>query len=259
MQLDSKKMKNLIAIIQARVGSSRLPNKVLLDLEGQTVLQRVVERVSQSKMINEVIVATTTSEKDIEIVNICSEIGVKVFRGSENDVLDRYYQTAKGADAKHVIRITSDCPLMDPSLIDKVIAFYFEQGVDYVSTAIEETFPDGEDIEIFTFKALESAWNLSTLRSDREHVTAFIRSETSKFKIANYKNNEDLSDKRWTLDEPEDYELIKIIYKNLCGKNPFFGINEILEFLSANPNVEEINKHIKRNEGYLRSLKKDEE
>ena len=142
---------NIIAIIQARIGSTRLPRKVLMELEGKTVLERVVERVKYSKLIKDVVVATTILKDDLEIVKLCSNIGISVYCGSEENVLDRYYQTARLFKAEHIVRITSDCPLIDPKIIDEVINLHQRKKSDYTSNTIKKTYPDGQDVEIFTF------------------------------------------------------------------------------------------------------------
>ncbi|MBM3702108.1 MAG: acylneuraminate cytidylyltransferase [Actinobacteria bacterium] len=247
----------IIAIIQARIASARLPGKVMFDLEGETVLEQVIKRVKSSKMIDDIIIATTIKKADLKIVKICNNIGIKYFCGSEEDVLDRYYQAAKLFNPKQVARITSDCPLIDPKVIDKVIRLHLKEKADYTSNTLKEIFPDGEDVEIFTFETLNKAWRNAKLLSEREHVTPYIKKHPKIFKIRNLENDKNLSNKRWTLDNPEDYEFIKVIYKNLYVKNHLFGVEEILDFLNRNPDVERINEHIKRNEGYLKSLKND--
>lgn len=248
---------NIAAVIQARLGSTRLPGKVMLDLEGKRVLERVTERVKSSKLIDDVIVATTIKKEDLKIVNLCSNIGISVYCGSEDDVLDRYYQAARLFKVKHVVRITSDCPLIDPKIIDDVINLHLEEKADYTSNTLKETYPDGEDVEVITFETLKKAWRDSSLASEREHVTPYIRKNPDKFKLANLECRGKLYKKRWTLDNPEDYEFIKIIYKNLYNKNPIFGMEEILQFINEYPDIEKINKHILRNEGYIKSLKED--
>jgi len=248
---------NITAIIQARMGATRLPGKVLFDLERKTVLERIIERVQSSRSIKEVIVATTINSEDLKIVKLCADIGVRVFCGCENDVLDRYFQAARLLNTEHVVRITADCPMIDPVVIDEVICVYLENKVDYASNILNETYPDGEDVEVFTFAALEKAWNNAILCSEREHVTPFIKKNKDMFTHTSLEYKVNLSSKRWTLDNPEDYEFIKTIYKHLYHKNNRFGMNEILEFLDKNPEVEKINSHITRNEGYLKSLRQD--
>ena len=245
------------AIIQARMASVRLPRKVLLDIMGKPVLEYVVERTRKADSVEKVVVATTLREEDAAIVELAGRMDVLSYRGSEDDVLDRFYQSAKLFNIKHIARITADCPLIDPELIDSVIDHYFKSKADYCSNALEETFPDGEDIEIFSFKALEAAWREAKLLSEREHVTPFIKKHPEIFRIESYKSEKDLSGKRWTLDRKEDLEFIKKIIESLYAKNPYFGIKDILRFLKENPAIEDINKGIERNEGYIRSLKED--
>lgn len=246
----------IVAIIQARLGSTRLRGKVLLDLEGRTVLEHVIRRVKSSKLVNDVIVATTINKDDLEIVKLCANLGISVYCGSEDDVLDRYYQVARLFKPDHIVRITSDCPLIDPKLIDEVITLHVGEKADYTSNTIKETYPDGEDIEVFTFAALKEAWKKANMSSEREHVTPFMR-KIPAFKLINLESDRDLSHKRWTLDNPEDYQFIKLIYKNIYNKNIDFGMVEILEFIDKNPDIEKINQNINRNEGYLKSLKED--
>ena len=246
----------IIAIIQARLGSTRLPGKVLLDLEGKTVLEHVVDRVRSSKFITDVVVATTIKKEDLKIVNLCSSNGTSVYCGSENDVLDRFYQAARLFQAEHIVRITSDCPLIDPIVIDEVIKLHLAEKADYTSNTLKETYPDGQDTEIFTFEALKESWKNAHLTSEREHVTPYMRKNQA-FKCINLESQVDLSNKRWTLDNPEDYEFIQIIYKNLYNKNRVFNMNEILKFINNNPEIEGINKSIVRNEGYIKSLRED--
>lgn len=252
---ERKKIRNL-AIIQARVGSSRLPNKVMLELGGMSVLEQVVYRVRKSTFIDEVLVATTIQPQDLAIVRLCSEQGIRVFCGSEDDVLDRYYQAAKLIQPDHVIRITADCPLIDPEIIDRVIQVHLDGGYDYTSNVITESFPDGEDVEIMRFEVLKSAWTEANMASQREHVTQYII-HNDKYKKYNVTNEVDLSDKRWTLDNEEDYELIKEIYQRLSVNHQIFGIKEILSMLDENPELEQINRRITRNEGLNKSLLND--
>ncbi len=246
----------IIAIIQARLGSTRLPGKVLLDLEGKTVLERVIERVKSSKHINDVIVATTIDKKDLTIVKLCANLCISVYCGSVDDVLDRYYQAARLFKADHVLRITSDCPLIDSKIIDDVVTLHLSEKADYTSNTLKETYPDGQDAEIFTFNTLKETWKNANLASEREHVTPFIRKNPA-YKLVNLESKIDLSQKRWTLDNPEDYIFIKKIYENLYRNDSLFGMEKILKFIDENPEIEKINSSINRNEGYLKSLKED--
>lgn len=247
----------IISIIQARCGSTRLPNKVLLDLEGKTVLEHVINRVKGSRLISDVFVATTIKKIDLIIVKLCAELGVNVYCGSEDDVLDRYYQISKLVKPKHIVRITADCPVIDPKIIDQVIDLHIKENADYTTNTFGETFPDGEDVEVFSFESLKEASEKAKLSSEREHVAPYIRNNPGKFKHASLNYQDNLSNKRWTLDNQEDYEFLKIIFKNIYQQNPLFSMDDILEFLKKNPEIEKINNHIMRNEGYAKSLRED--
>ena len=248
---------SVVAIIQARTGSTRLPGKVLLRLEDKTVLEHVILRVEQSKRVDRVVVATTDSIVDIKIAELCKSLGVDCFCGSENDVLDRFYKAAKRFSADHIVRITADCPLMDHEIIDQVVGEHLLKQADYTSNTIKVTFPDGEDVEVFTFEALEKAWQEAKLVSEREHVTPFIRGRSDIFTFQSVENDVDLSSKRWTLDDPEDLEFARKIYETLYPQDNLFGLRKILDLLEEYPELEQINSHIGRNEGYKKSLRED--
>lgn len=210
----------VVCIIQARMGSTRLPGKVMLGLCGKTVLGHVIERVKMVKNIDEIVIATTTKEDDSIIVEEALKYDVKVFRGSEEDVLSRYYYAAKENDADVVVRITSDCPLIDPEIIDEMLSrfkyLYKENKVDYLSNTLERTFPRGLDAEIFSFKILEDAFINAEKYHQREHVTPYIYENANKFKlVGGYQKDIDYSYHRWTLDTEEDFELIRRIYLHL--------------------------------------------
>lgn len=252
---DIKQTINL-AIIQARMGSSRLPNKVLLNLGGRSVLENVINRVKNSSLVDEVIVATTIEKQDIEIVKLCSNNNIRVFCGSENDVLDRYYQAAKLIQPQNVIRITADCPLIDPLVIDEVIKVHCDGDYDYTSNTIQETFPDGEDVEIMKFDILKEAWIEANMASQREHVTQYII-KNEKYRKFNVRYREDISNKRWTLDNEDDYTLISEIYGRLSSYDNSFGMSEVLDLLTLYPEMESINSKASRNEGLKKSLEND--
>ena len=249
---------SVIAIVQARMGSTRLPGKVLLNLENQTVLEHVIERVKSSKHIDDVIVATTISKDDLRIVVLCANLGISIYCGSEDDVLDRYYQAAKLFKADNIVRITSDCPVIDPKIIDDAITLHLKNNADYTSNTLNETYPDGEDVEVFTFAALKTAWKNAKLVSEREHVTPYIRNNPDVFKYTSLEYKGNLSQKRWTLDNAEDLEFLRLVYKYLYSKNSLFGMDDILSLIDEKPEIEEINHHIIRNEGYLKSLREDD-
>ena len=242
------------AIIQARIGSTRLPGKVMLNILGKPILWHVINRVLKAKLTNGLVVATTTSPEDDIIAEFCRNNNILVFRGAENDVLDRYYQCAKKHDIKDIVRITADCPLHDPNVIDIVVNEYLKANYDYVTNTIEYTFPDGLDVEVFSFNALEAAWKNAELPSEREHVTPYIR-KSKEFKKKNVYSSKNYPLYRLTLDYPEDYEFIKNIYEGI-SKEMFF-LENILECLDKNPELLKINQHLKINEGYVKSLKFD--
>lgn len=250
-------LNNYSVIIQARTGSTRLPGKVLKKISGKTVLEHVVRRVQACKKTDSVIVATTVEKADLQIVKWCADNKVSVFCGSVRDVLDRYYQTARLFNVTHVIRITSDCPLIDPKLIDKIIEFQKQKKANYASNILTLTFPDGEDVEVFTFQALEKTWRKAMAGSEREHVTPYMRNHPELFTQASYKSSIDYSNLRWTLDEPRDLELIKRVYKQLYRNNPLFGMNAIIDLIQRQPSLSHLNSSIKRNTGYLKSLHQD--
>lgn len=236
------------AIIQARMGSTRLSGKVMKGIKDKTVLQHVIERVQQSKLVDEVIIATTVHERDNVIENEANKHGVKVFRGSEGDVLSRYYFAAKENAIDVVIRITSDCPLIDPYVMDDIINIYISGNYEIATNASADishrTFPRGLDVEVFSFNALEKAYNNAKETYQREHVTPYIYENSEKSFI--YKNNIDYSKYRWTLDTEEDFELISKVYDRLYkGKHDFY-LNDIIELFESEPCLYQINAHIEQ-------------
>jgi spore coat polysaccharide biosynthesis protein SpsF (cytidylyltransferase family) len=242
------------AIVQARMASTRLPGKVLLPLAGKPILWHVVSRVGTSRLIKKVVVATTDRKEDDAICDFCRKNGIDFFRGSEDDVLDRFYRAAKKFRFNAVVRVTADCPLHDPVVIDRVIGEYAKGGYDYVTNANPPTYPDGLDVEVFSFAALERAWKEARLKSEREHVTPYIRN-SGLFRLGNVANNSDLSSYRWTLDQPEDFEFIKSVYAAM--KKDAFGMDDVLALLGRHPELLGINAGIGRNEGYAKSLRED--
>lgn len=239
------------------MGSSRLPNKVLLELAGKTVLEHVIQRTLQSKFVNEVIVATTISKLDLQLVQYCSSKNIRVFIGSEDNVLDRFYQAAKLLQPKNIIRITSDCPMIDPDVIDHIGNIHIRESTDYTSNTLDETFPDGLDAEVFTFEALKTAWQDATLLSEREHVTPYIKKNPEKFKLFSVKSDINLSHHRWTIDQQQDYTFLSSVFSRLYNNNPDFRMKDVLNLLVEEPGLSKINDNIIRNEGYLKSLQKD--
>lgn len=236
------------AIIQARMGSTRLSGKVMKEIKGKTILEHLVERVSQSKLIDEIVIATTTLEKDKIIEIEAQKCGVKVFKGSEDDVLSRYYHAAKENELDVIIRITSDCPLFDPFVMDKVIQKYLSGDFEIVSNASSDpsqrTFPRGLDTEVFSFKVLENAFFQAKEKYQREHVTPFIYENSQK--VSYFKNDVDYSNYRWTLDTDEDLVLITAVYDRLYhGKHDFF-LPETIRLFEREPELLQINSHIEQ-------------
>ena len=252
-------MKNIVAIIQARMGSNRLPGKVLMDINGKPMLWQVIERVKNAKNINFIVVATTNNHEDNKIIRLANELNVKVFTGSEDDVLDRYYLTAKKFKIDTIVRITADCPLIDPKIIDKMINKYLNnKNLDYMGMGKPNLCPDGLDTELFSFKALKKAWMEAKLTSEREHVTPYIKKNKQKFNIGYaFKPKNDYSNFRWTVDEEKDLKFVTEVYKNLHNPKKLFYTKDILNLLKRKPNLLKINQGIIRNEGYLKSLKED--
>ncbi len=247
----------ILAILQARVSSTRLPGKVLKPLLGLPMIIRQVERVRRASLIDELVVATSIESSDDELEQVCLKNDIACFRGSLDDVLDRFYQAAARFQPEYVVRLTGDCPLADPDIINQVIKLCRDGDFDYASSALEPTFPDGLDAEAFRFSALASAWEEATLPSHREHVTPYIYTNPLMYRIGSFKGLEDISYLRWTVDEPVDFELVRRIYESLYPTNNSFDTQDILELLRQRPELASFNKQHERNEGYQHSLKKD--
>lgn len=247
----------ILGILQARFSSTRLPGKVLRPILGKPMLELQLERVQRIRAIDRIVVATSTDTADDQIEALCHTLGIACFRGSPDDVLDRFYQAALPYKPDHVVRLTGDCPLTDPILIDQIIHFYRDGNFDYASNIITPTFPDGLDAEIFRFSALEQAWREAKLLSQREHVTPFIHQQSAHFRLGSFQQASDLSALRWTVDEPEDFDFVSLIYQELYPVNPNFGTEDILKLLEQHPELNTINTQFERNEGYRKSLLKD--
>jgi len=248
---------SVLAILQARVSSTRLPGKVLKPLLGEPMLFRQVERIQRSGLIDKLVVATSSDPTDDEIDSECRTRGLACFRGSLDDVLGRFYQAASAYKPEHVVRLTGDCPLADPELIDRIIEFHINGGYDYSSNTLAPTFPDGLDVEVCRFCCLEQAWQEASLPSQREHVTPFIHQQPLRFYLGSYVNDRDLSYLRWTVDELDDFEVVTTIYEKLYPGNPDFTTKEILSFFDNNPEISTRNLHHMRNVGYVNSLARE--
>jgi spore coat polysaccharide biosynthesis protein SpsF len=236
---------NVVAIIQARMGSSRLPGKVLMDISGASMLSRVVNRTKQAKLLNQIVVATSDRSIDDAVVREADQLGVLSFRGSENYVLDRYYKAAQLFNADIVVRITSDCPLIDPSIIDKVVRAFLKSGADYASNGLVRTYPRGLDVEAFTMSALTKAWQQASNPYERIHVTPYIYENPTIFKLLSVSDSHDYSNYRWTVDTPEDLEFVRKIYERLDDKTSF-SWHDILALCEKEPALTAINFHIEQ-------------
>jgi spore coat polysaccharide biosynthesis protein SpsF len=237
----------VVIIVQARMGSSRLPGKVMMDVQGKPILSHVIDRCKAMKLANEVVIATTDKPKDDVIANLANSEGVQVFRGSENDVLSRYYGAAVMSKADVVVRITSDCPIIDPGISNSVIGHFLEHidSYDYCCNWMIPSYPKGLDTEVFTFRALEQAQLEATKDYDREHVTPYIHDNEQLFRVKVLQNDTDYSDYRWTLDYPEDFEFITRVNEHLYRPDRIFSFEDVLRLVAEYPEIAAINGHIR--------------
>jgi spore coat polysaccharide biosynthesis protein SpsF len=247
----------IVGIVQARSSSTRLPGKVMLPILGVPMILRQFERLQHSEMMQNIALATSTDASDDGLADTVARAGFAVIRGSLQDVLDRFLHAANTLNATTVVRLTGDCPLADPQLIDQLIQFHQDQGADYSSLCLKPTFPDGLDAEVCTIAALRRAHSEAKLPSEREHVTPYLYKHPELFKIASFENSDDFSSLRWTVDEPADFDFVSRIYTSLYPTTPQFRWHDVLAFLQANPSLASINGGILRNEGYLQSQRKD--
>ena len=246
-------------IIQARMGSTRLPGKVMLDVESnKTVLYFVIKQLQSCKLVDKIIVATTTLEDDKQIANFSKHLGVDSFRGSSDNVLDRYYQCAKEYSVSTIVRIPSDKPLIDPEIVDNVVSVFSNNSYDYITNFLPNpTFPSGTEVEVFSINALKKAWEKAKIPSEKEHVTPYFANHEDEFKITHIENSENLSHLRWAVDKIEDLKLVRKIVSKI-KKRPIL-MKDIVELFSKEPELVEINKNVNREEGSLKSLKEDQE
>lgn len=247
----------VVAILQARCNSTRLPNKVLKKIMGKPMIEHQISRITRSKHVDELIVATSDEETDLPLVALCKKINVNVFAGSLNNVLDRFYQAALTSNADVIVRLTGDCPLTDPDIIDAVISLHINEGNSYTSNIEPETFPDGLDVEVLNFSELENAWKNATINSDLEHVTPYIRKNPNIIK-GSFTSKINYSKYRWTVDEPKDFDFVTEIYSILGLNGRYFCSQDIYNLLNEQPELQKINTNILRNEGYFKSLTEDD-
>lgn len=228
-------------IVQARMGSSRLPGKVMMQIDGKNpLLYYAIKQNKVSKYGKNLVIATTTKSEDDIIEEYAKKNNIMIFRGSSENVLDRYYQCAKNISSSVIVRVTADCPLIDPEIVDKVITKFIKNKFDYVSNTHPRTFPYGTETEVFSFNALEKAWNETRNDFDREHVTPYFYKNPNKFSIGNVIQEKDQSNYRWTIDYNEDLELVKYIANNII-KKPILT-NDIINLIIKNPNLLKINE-----------------
>jgi spore coat polysaccharide biosynthesis protein SpsF len=227
------------------MGSTRLPGKVLNDLGGETVLARVVHRTRRARLVDEVVVATSTEPADDAIFHECEFLSVACFRGDEMDVLDRYYRAAQKFSADAIVRITADCPLIDPELIDTTVRAFLAEKPDYATNALIVTYPRGLDVEVFTSDALALAWRYSKETFQRHHVTPYLYEIFGRFKVVSLTADRDYSSCRWSVDTAEDLELIRAIYSHF-GERDNFGWREVLRLMESQPKLAELNSHVRQ-------------
>lgn len=252
-------MNKIVTVVQARMTSSRLPGKVLKVLANSPMLEHQINRIKRAKLIGALIVACSTDDSDDGIEALCKENGVILYRGSLDDVLDRVYRASATHGPDHVVRLTGDCPLIDWTVIDRVIEVHLAQNNDYTSNTLAATYPDGLDVEVIKFSCLKKAHLNARLKSEREHVTPFLKNRTNRFKLGNVTNSTDLSHLRWTVDESLDFKFVQMIYKHLYPTKPDFCLNDVVKLLNEHPELKAINSHFIRDSGYAKSLSDDQD
>ncbi len=246
-----------VAVLQARMSSTRLPGKVLLRTCGKPLLQHQIERAQRAKHLDALVVATSTDASDDPLQALCDVLGVPCHRGSLDDVLDRFVGAARPFAPAYVVRLTGDCPLIDPDVIDRVITAAQQPGVDYASNALHPTYPDGLDAECMRFDVLEQAAREARKQTEREHVTPFIHTQPQRFALREVKNDVDLSSMRWTVDEPADFVFVSQVYEHLYAAKPDFRLADILQLLEREPRLARINTGLVRNASYARAVSEE--
>ena len=237
----------VVAIVQARMGSTRLPGKVMKPLLGEPMLARQLERLARCKRVDKIVVATTENATERPIVELVNSLStIRLFRGSEDNVLSRYLGAAQTFGADVVVRVTSDCPLIEPDVVDACIKAFEKGSADYVSNVLERSYPRGLDTEVFSFEALATAHNEATAQPDREHVTPFIWRQPERFKLVDVLDHEDNSELRWTVDTPADFAFVERIYELLYLNNPQFDYEDVLKLIRARPELNFINRHVEQ-------------
>ena len=243
------------AIIQARIGSTRLPNKIFKSLCGHPLIWHVVQRLKYSKELERIIIATTNNKNDDIIEDWCIKEKIPCYRGSESNVLSRYYDAAKKYNCQNIVRITADDPFKDPEIIDSVIRMFRDEQLDFAYNNLPTTFPEGLDTEVFTFALLENAFFSSTDSFEKEHVTQFFFRNLNLIKSNNFFNTNDLSWMRWTIDTNVDFEMVSLVYNSLYKENSIFLYSDIIKYLNENPEISQMNLEVKRSDMYNKNAK----
>jgi len=234
-----------VVLIQARMSSARLPGKVLADLAGRSMLARVVRRVRRAGLVDRVIVAASESGEDEPILAECRRLAVDCFRGSEPDVLDRFHRAAEASRAEIVVRVTADCPLIDPCVMDRTICAFLEARPDYASNTLQRTYPRGLDTEVMTAAALACAWREATQPYQRVHVTPYLYGHPERFRLLSVTGEADHSSGRWTVDSPEDLQFVRAVYERLA-RDDEFSWRDVLELLDQEPSLADLNRHVRQ-------------
>ena len=249
-------MSKITVMIQARTGSTRFPRKTLAKIGSHSMIWHVINRVKHIKSVEQIALITTRKRSDKILLDIAKKNKIFAYGGDVTDLLNRHYQCALKIDADPIIRITSDCPLTDPHLVEELLQFYLKHDYDYVTNTIRPTYPDGLDIEIFSFSALRKATRYATLSSEREHVFPYITKNPKKFKLYNYENKTNLSHLRWTVDYKRDLKFVRAVYSKMKPRDVFY-MDDVLKIIKKEPKLLQINTGITRNEGYAKSLRND--
>jgi len=250
---------SVIGVLQARTSSSRLFGKVLKPILGKAMILRQLERLESCKSLDKLVLATSEDSSDDELAKLVEQGGYIVYRGSLSNVLDRYYQVALMLKPDHIARLTGDCPLADSAVVDLVVQQHIDHQCDYTTNALKPTYPDGLDVEVMTFGALERAAKNARLPSELEHVTPYIHRQSDLFELHHVQQEQDLSDLRWTVDEPEDFDFVNQVYQALYPQNAKFDMQDILTLLKARPELQQINASFERNEGAKKTELEDQQ
>jgi len=236
-----------LAIVQARMGSTRLPGKVMSPVLGVPMIELLLERLARAAGIDQILLATSSGEENDRLTEHVGQLGYPVYRGAEDDVLDRYYQAARLHEGDTIVRVTADCPMIDPDLVDEVVAVYKKAGVDYASNIHPPTYPDGLDVEVFGFETLKAAWQVAAKPHEREHVTPYMW-QSGEFTLTNVHYQEDCSNERWTVDETEDLQLINRVFEYFDPRRDF-GWRDVMALRQQQPDWFTVNNHLQRNQG----------